>query len=116
MIDVDALRESAQQARDQATAAKSDEQTEREQSPDVGVYDDVLRRRAEERMAREPGADRERRRLAGRAAASGGALALLFGLADRPHGRLALLPAAPVQDQDAVQVVHLVLDHAGLEA
>jgi hypothetical protein len=59
LIDVDALRESAQQARQQATEAKSDERTEQAKSPNASVYDDVLRRRAEARMAREPGADRD---------------------------------------------------------
>jgi hypothetical protein len=59
VIDVDALRESAQQVRQQATDAKSDERTEQAQSSNAGVYDDVLRRRAEARMAREPGADRD---------------------------------------------------------
>jgi hypothetical protein len=59
VIDVDALRESAQQVRQHATDAKSDERTEQAQSSNAGVYDDVLRRRAEARMAREPGADRD---------------------------------------------------------
>jgi hypothetical protein len=59
LIDVDALRESAQQAREQATAAQTDELTERAQSSNASAYDDVLRRRAEARMAREPGTDRD---------------------------------------------------------
>ena len=36
-------------------------------------------------------------------------------LAHRPHGLLALIAARPVEDEDAVEVVDLVLDHARLE-
>ena len=39
-----------------------------------------------------------------------------LGLAELAQGALALVAGGAVQDQDAVQVVHLVLDHAGLEA
>src|SRR4051794_15690780 len=40
----------------------------------------------------------------------------LGGLAQRPHRRLALVARRAVEDENAVEVVHLVLDHAGLEA
>jgi hypothetical protein len=59
MIDVHALREAARQAREQATEAQADERSERAQSSDASAYDNVLRRRAEARMSREPGEDRE---------------------------------------------------------
>jgi hypothetical protein len=59
MIDVHALREAAKQAREDATAAQADELNERAQSSDAGAYDDVLRRRAEARIARDPGAERD---------------------------------------------------------
>src|SRR5437763_7065873 len=44
-----------------------------------------------------------------------GGLLLLFGLAERAHGFLALLLARAVEDQHAVEVVDLVLDHSCLE-
>jgi hypothetical protein len=52
MIDVHALREAAQQAREQATAAQTSELSERVKSSGGSAYDDVLRRRAEARMSR----------------------------------------------------------------
>src|SRR3954451_20183166 len=39
-----------------------------------------------------------------------------LGLAELAEGSLALVAGGAIQDQHAVQVVHLVLDHAGLEA
>src|SRR3954470_5593656 len=36
-------------------------------------------------------------------------------LAERAHGLLALIPRRAIEDQHAVEVVHLVLDHARLE-
>jgi hypothetical protein len=59
LIDVDALREAAQNAREQATAAQADALSDRAKSPNVSAYDDVLRRRAEARMSRQPGEARE---------------------------------------------------------
>lgn len=59
MIDVHALREAARQAREAATVARADELNEHAESPDTGAYDDVLRRRAEARMARDPIAEPE---------------------------------------------------------
>src|SRR6185312_10490116 len=38
------------------------------------------------------------------------------GLAQRAHCLLALILAGPVEDQHSVEMVHLVLDHARLEA
>src|SRR5215212_2193148 len=49
-------------------------------------------------------------------AALGGFVAGALGFAELAEGALALVARGPVQDQDAVQVVYLVLDHAGLEA
>src|SRR5215210_7381162 len=43
-------------------------------------------------------------------------LAPLLGLAQLPQRALALVARSALQDQHAVEVVHLVLDHARLEA
>jgi hypothetical protein len=61
LIDVRALREAAEQARDQAAAAQANELSERAESTTGGAYDDVLRRRAEARMSRRPGEEEEDR-------------------------------------------------------
>ena len=43
------------------------------------------------------------------------AVAVLERLAQRAHGLLALVARGAIEDQDAVEVVDLVLDDAGLE-
>src|SRR3954452_18045284 len=58
-----------------------------------------------------PGPPRRTATSRGRRSSSG-----FLALAQGPHGLLAMIARRPVEDEDAVEVVHLVLDDPRLEA